>query len=101
MEYEKKTSGKTQSVVLLPRKLWILSKGIGKSPEQIVGKREEELQPVVIAKPEGQDAIMGNDPAERKEAYEAIVGSLSGENPEVLEEVEESLQAFKKTMAED
>ncbi len=99
--YAKKTSEKTQLVVLRPRKLWIFSKGIGKYPEQIVGKREEGVsQPVVIAKPEWQDAMVSKDPEERKEAYGAIVEALWDEDLEVLEEVEESLREFEKAMTE-
>ncbi len=101
LEYAKKTSEKTQPVVLLPRKLWIYSKGVGQSPEQIVGKREEGVsQPVVIANPEWQDTMTSKDPEERKEAYEAIVEALWDEDLEVLDEVKESLREFEKAMTE-
>ena len=90
---------KTQSAVLLPRKLWIFSKRVGKSPEQMVVERKEMYsQPAVVAEPEWLDAIMSKDPEERKGAYESIVRALPGEDPEVLEELQESLREFENAM---
>ena len=102
LEYGKKKLEKSQALAPVPRKLWIFSaEGGGKSPEQMVGKREKEYsQPVVVAEPAWQDAMMSDDPEERRKAYEDIVKALPDEDPEVLEEVEESLRELEKAMTE-
>ncbi len=101
LEYGKKRMEKSQASVPVPRKLWIFSNGGGKSPKQMVGKGEKGYsRPVVIAEPAWQDAMMSEDPEKRRKAYEDIVKALPDEDPEVLEEVEESLRELEKAMTE-
>lgn len=108
MEYGKKTSEDTQSVVSRPKKLWIYDRKEEYTPSEIAGTRKsagektyEGSQPVVMNAPPGlQNAMMSEYPEERKEAYESIFKALPGEDSEVLEEVEESLREFEEAMME-
>lgn len=101
LAYGKKRLEKSQAVVSVPRKLWIFSGRGEKSPEPMVGKREKRYSPpVVFAEPAWQDAMLSKDPEERRATYEDIVKALPDEDPEVLEEVEDSLRDFEKAMTE-
>ncbi len=107
LEDTKQTLKKAPLTISRPTKLSIFPREDGKSPVQTnskskgVGERKGGYsQPIGIDDPELQGAMMSKDPEERKEAYETLLNMLQEEDPELREEVEESLKEFEKTMME-